>query len=78
MSPERELRARLREDVTSRFAVTYKVYVRGRLRGAILPIKADPDGARWEALDLEGNSTKWRQRNQARDHLCELPERVKT
>lgn len=67
--PEIELRARKRENVTDRFGTTYKVYVRGRLRGAIVPIEEGEDGARWEALDLEGGKTRWRYRDEARDHL---------
>ena len=34
----------------------------------------DAEGNRWTALDLGGNTTNWRYRNQARDHLVGLPE----
>lgn len=68
--PERELRARERANVTDRHATTYKVYLRGRLRGAIVPIPEDENGARWEAIDLTGPVTRWRYRDLARDHLC--------
>jgi hypothetical protein len=55
------------------YDVSFKVYAFGRLKGAIIPIK-DADGeARWEALDLRGESTIWRYRSQARDHLCAAP-----
>ena len=50
--------------------MSYKVYQRGRVKGAILPIEGE-DGARWEAISLSGESTRWKYRNQARDHLCE-------
>jgi hypothetical protein len=68
MPPERELRART-HDPEDRFATSFKVYFRGRLKGAIIPI--DGEDARWEALAVDGTVTRWRHRNQARDHLCE-------
>lgn len=76
--PERELRARARENVTDPFATTYKAYFRGRLKGAVVPMEANEEGHRWMALDLAGNTTTWRNRVQARDHLCAQPERSAT
>ncbi len=70
VSPERELRPRRRENVTDPNATTYKAYQRGRLRGAVMPIPENEQGHRWMALDLAGNETTWRYRNDARDHLC--------
>lgn len=70
--PERELRAR-RHDPTDPFATSYKVYASGRLKGAIVPIEEDEDGARWESIALDGDVQRWKYRNQARDYLCELP-----
>lgn len=70
--PEVELRSRAKENVTDPHGTTYKVYRQGRLRGAVLPIPEDADGNRWVALDLTGNSTPFRKRNQARDHLAEM------
>ena len=67
--PEHELRARI-HDPKDPNSTSYRVYVRGRLRGAILPIEEDEDGARWEAVGRDGAVTRWRYRNQARDHLC--------
>lgn len=73
--PARELRERTPDSGQDRFAVSYKVYANGRLRGAILPI-AEPEGEeRWTALDLDGNTTLWKHRDKARDYLCELPPR---
>ncbi|MBI2766382.1 MAG: hypothetical protein HYX53_10800 [Chloroflexi bacterium] len=69
--PERELRARDPENMSDPHAASYKVYQFGRLRGAILPVTDDPLGVRWIALDLAGNITRWRYRDQARDALCE-------
>lgn len=71
--PDRELRARAHnpEDPNS---TSYRVYLRGRLRGAILPIEEDADGARWEAIARDGAVTRWRYRNQARDFLCDEPD----
>jgi hypothetical protein len=69
--PERELRARDPENLTDPHAASYNVYQFGRLRGAILPVADDPLGVRWIALDLAGNTTRWRYRDQARDALCD-------
>lgn len=66
--PEHELRARS-HDPADPNQTSYRVYVRGRLRGAILPIESE-DGARWEAVARDGSVTRWRYRRQARDHLC--------
>ena len=71
--PARELRERTPDSGNDKFAVSYKVYTFGRLRGAILPVKEPLDDARWEALDLQGNVTTWKYRNQARDYICGLP-----
>ena len=73
--PDRELRARDPENLTDPNAAIYKAYSHGRLRGAVIPVVDGPEDARWKALDLEGNVTFWRYRNQARDHLCSLPAR---
>ena len=70
ISPERELRPRRNENVTDPNATVYKAYQRGRLRGAVMPIPENEQGHRWMALDLAGNETTWRYRNEARDHLC--------
>lgn len=67
--PERELRARV-HDPQDPFGTSFKVYLRGRLRGAILPIPETDEGKRWEALALDGSVTRWRYRSQARDELC--------
>ena len=71
--PDKELRARDPENLTDPNTATYKVYARGRLRGAIVPIEPQADGSRWKALDLKGNTTFWRFRDAARDHLCDMP-----
>jgi hypothetical protein len=52
------------------YDVSFKVYAHGRLKGAILPIKNPEGEARWEALNLRGESSVWRYRSQARDYLC--------
>ena len=75
--PERELRARDPEHLKDPNQAIYKAYSYGRLRGAVVPVKQDrEDGARWKALDLDGNETFWKNRNHARDHLCSLPVRA--
>ncbi len=70
--PDRELRAR-RHDPVDPWSTSYKVYAAGRLKGAIIPIEEDEDGARWEGIALDGSVTRWKYRDQARDYLCELP-----
>lgn len=68
--PDIELRPRQKANVEDPYGTTYKVYLRGRLKGAIIPVAEDADGCRWEAVDLKGGVTRWRQRDRARDHLC--------
>lgn len=75
---EIELRPRQKVNVSDPYATTYKVYFRGRLRGAIIPIPEDPDGCRWEAVDLSGTLTRWRNRDRARDHLCSAPDTTRS
>ncbi|HNO65531.1 MAG TPA: hypothetical protein PKK39_04230 [Tepidiformaceae bacterium] len=70
--PARELRAR-RHDPVDTWSTSYKVYAAGRLKGAIIPIEEDEDGARWESIALDGSVARWKYRNHARDYLCELP-----
>jgi hypothetical protein len=71
-SPPCELRAR-QHNPTDPFAVSYKVYANGRLKGAIIPIEDEgEDGARWESIAVDGSVHRWRYRNQARDFLCAL------
>lgn len=71
--PARELRERVPDSGQDKYASTYKVYTYGRLRGAIVPIADGAEDARWKALDLDGGTTLWKYRNQARDYLCSLP-----
>jgi hypothetical protein len=73
--PARELRERAPDSGQDRYAATYKVYTYGRLRGAIIPVPDAPENERWKALDLDGGTTFWKYRNQARDYLCTLPPR---
>lgn len=70
--PERELRLRNPDDKDPNTA-TYKVYSFGRLKGAIIPL-IEPEGEeRWEAIGLDGATTRWKYRNHARDFLCGFP-----
>ena len=71
--PARELRERVPDSGQDKYAVTYKVYTYGRLRGAIVPVPDGGEDARWKALDLDGGTTMFKYRNQARDYLCSLP-----
>ncbi|MEO8539494.1 MAG: hypothetical protein ABI577_07110 [bacterium] len=70
--PDRELRAR-RHDPDDPFTTSYKVYASGRLKGAIIPVEEDDEGARWESIALDGSVKRFKYRNAARDYLCELP-----